>query len=143
MTPAHQPGIPQAAVAHALSLHDTPLSGTISPGATSRFPDSGISPGPASYENAHLRSPFLGLESPYSPAATSDGRSSPGLAVRRVSGGGSAASTRVIDSLQTDLYNQKGHVERLKQEVRSNQRLIGSVSAVLSSLLWLALILSS
>jgi len=37
------------------------------------------------------------------------------------------ASTRVIDGLQTELINSKGHNDKLKQEIRSNQRLIGSV----------------
>jgi hypothetical protein len=41
---------------------------------------------------------------------------------------GSAASTKVIDSLQTELYNVKGHLDRVKGEVRSCQRVIASVS---------------
>lgn len=57
---------------------------------------------------------------------------SPGLGpgLKRSNGAlnGSAASTKVIDTLQTDLLNVKGHLERVKGEVRSSQRVIEAVS---------------
>ena len=77
---------------------------------------------------SHLRSPFGGtLESPYTPSTSIDGRLSPNPEPKRSPLLGSAASTKVIDGLQTELINTKGHIEKLKQEMRSNQRLIGSV----------------
>lgn len=117
-------GIPQSAVSQGLSLHATPPSA--SPSSSKRPPSrtrSTASPTPP--QEANLRSPFI-PDSPCSPLPQSDGRPSP--YPRRVSGGGSAASTRVIDALQTDLLHSRGLVEKLKQEVRANQRLIGSVS---------------
>ena len=83
------------------------------------------SPTPSPQDVSRLHSPFPGAETPSSPSLQPDGRNSP---FRKASGGGSAASTRVIDGLQTDLLNARGHNEKLKQEMRSNQRLIGSVS---------------
>lgn len=127
-------GIPQSTVTQALILHDSPQhKGTLNTSPTSARPASRArstySPTPSPGDMSNLRSPYLGPDSPYSPAGPSDGRFSPALGVRKTSGGSSAASTRVIDSLQTELLNAKGHVDKLKQEVRSNQRVIGSVSA--------------
>ena len=65
-----------------------------------------------------------------SPAST-NGRFSPALhpsGLRKVSSTASAASTKVIDGLQTELLNTKGHLERVKSEVRSGQRIVASVS---------------
>ncbi|KAK8866156.1 hypothetical protein IAR55_001307 [Kwoniella newhampshirensis] len=125
--------IPQAVVAGATALHPTPPAR--SPARTSHIsPPSPISsPG----LERSLRSPFLAPESPqppspYSALGLGEGRLSPGLSpgmLRRSSGpAGSAASTRVIDGLQTDLVNTRGHLERVKQEVRSCQRVIGSLT---------------
>ncbi|WWD17638.1 hypothetical protein CI109_102079 [Kwoniella shandongensis] len=127
--------IPQAVVAGATALHPTPPAR--SPARSSHIsPPSPIaSPG----LERNLRSPFLAPESPQPPSPYSSlgllgdgGRLSPGLSPsghRRASGpAGSAASTRVIDGLQTELLNTRGHLERVKQEVRSCQRVIGSLT---------------
>lgn len=97
--------IPRASVQNAVSLHPSPK---------------GPSP---------LASPLL-AESP-----GPNGRFSPSLhasGVRKASSSTSAASTRVIDGLQTELLNVKGHLERVKQEVRSSQRVTSSVCAAVS-----------
>ncbi|WVF70453.1 hypothetical protein IAT40_005243 [Kwoniella sp. CBS 6097] len=127
--------IPQAVVAGSAALHPTPP-----PQSSSRPHVSPPSPINL-HENRNLRSPFLAPESPQPPSPHSqglgpavDGRLSPSPALcpglRRASGpgGGSAASTRVIDGLQTELVNTRGHLERVKQEVRSCQRVIGSLT---------------
>ena len=122
--PAKPLGIPQSAVAQALALHTSTPNGSpqvIRHSASQTRSTSSPTPSP---DHTLLRSPYLGPDSPYTPSHQADGRLSPGP--RRVSGG-SAASTRVIDGLQTELINSKGHNEKLKQEIRSNQRLIGSV----------------
>ncbi|KAK1925705.1 hypothetical protein DB88DRAFT_208250 [Papiliotrema laurentii] len=117
--------IPQSAVTQALALHA--VSPSDSPTAGKRPPsrNRAHSPSPAP-ESANLRSPFLGTEPPYSPNGPSDDRHGP--VPRKISSSGSAASTRVIDGLQTDLLNARGHNEKLKQEIRANQRLIGSLT---------------
>ncbi|WVQ97461.1 hypothetical protein IAU59_004574 [Kwoniella sp. CBS 9459] len=129
--------IPQAMVAGSAALHPTPPPQSSSRAHVS--PPSPINP----HESRNLRSPFLAPESPQPPSpysgsqglgAIADGRLSPSPALspgfRRASGpgGGSAASTRVIDGLQTELVNTRGHLERVKQEVRSCQRVIGSLT---------------
>ncbi|OCF42287.1 hypothetical protein I317_03907 [Kwoniella heveanensis CBS 569] len=129
--------IPQAVVAGSAALHPTPP-----PNSSSRPHASPPSPINL-HDNRNLRSPFLAPESPQPPSPYSgsqglggvaDGRLSPSPALspglRRASGpgGGSAASTRVIDGLQTELVNTRGHLERVKQEVRSCQRVIGSLT---------------
>ncbi|OCF34049.1 hypothetical protein I316_04396 [Kwoniella heveanensis BCC8398] len=129
--------IPQAVVAGSAALHPTPP-----PNSSSRPHASPPSPVNL-HDNRNLRSPFLAPESPQPPSPYSgsqglggvaDGRLSPSPALspglRRASGpgGGSAASTRVIDGLQTELVNTRGHLERVKQEVRSCQRVIGSLT---------------
>ncbi|WWC86491.1 uncharacterized protein L201_001368 [Kwoniella dendrophila CBS 6074] len=132
--------IPQAVVAGAAALHPTPPPA--SPAKSYVSPPSPIdTPG-----TRNLRSPFLVPESPQPPSPygdtstplalnsglSVDGRLSPSPAgFRRASGGPNdkaSASTRVIDSLQTELINTKGHLERVKQEVRSAQRVIGSLT---------------
>ena len=93
--------IPRAAVQNAVSLHPSPKV-----------------PSP-------LTSPMID-----SPGSNGNGQFSPSLhpsGLRKVSSSASAASTRVIDGLQTELLNTKGHLERVKQEVRGCQRHIGSV----------------
>nr|XP_019007424.1 uncharacterized protein I206_07876 [Kwoniella pini CBS 10737]OCF46205.1 hypothetical protein I206_07876 [Kwoniella pini CBS 10737] len=127
--------IPQAVVAGAAALHPTPPPS--SPAKSQASP-----PSPLSIDrDRNLRSPFLAPDSPRAPSplgpgAPSDsyGRQSlsPSPAgFRRASSGTnekSSASTRVIDNLQTELINTKGHLERVKQEVRSAQRVIGSLT---------------
>jgi hypothetical protein len=91
--------IPRAAVHNALSLHPSPRSSPLS--------------------------------SPHADSPMSNGQASPSLypsALRKGSGSASSASTRVIDNLQTELLNTKGHLERVKSEVRACQRVTGSVS---------------
>jgi hypothetical protein len=71
------------------------------------------------------------LSSPHADSPTSNGQISPSLypsALRKDSG--PSASTRVIDNLQTELLNTKGHLERVKSEVRACQRVTGSVSCM-------------
>ncbi|WRT64392.1 uncharacterized protein IL334_001324 [Kwoniella shivajii] len=128
--------IPQAVVAGSAALHPTPppfspSKSHVSPPSPINVPDS-----------RNLRSPFLAPESPQPPSpygsslglgSNVDGRLSPSPGYfRRASGGlndkASSASTRVIDNLQTELINTKGHLERVKQEVRSAQRVIGSLT---------------
>ncbi|WVR06095.1 hypothetical protein IAU60_003123 [Kwoniella sp. DSM 27419] len=127
--------IPQAVVAGAAALHPTPPS-------RSPAREHAASSSPSSADTRDLRSPFLAPESPQAGfpfdtvlglGSSTDGRLSPapGLSpgLRRTSGvTGSAASTRVIDGLQTELLNTRGHLERVKQEVRSCQRVIGSLT---------------
>nr|XP_018267413.1 uncharacterized protein I303_01399 [Kwoniella dejecticola CBS 10117]OBR89571.1 hypothetical protein I303_01399 [Kwoniella dejecticola CBS 10117] len=146
VTPARPPSarlpdgrsrIPQAVVAGAAALHPTPPP---SSPAKSQHHASPPSPIGLSERDRNLRSPFLAPDSPRAPSplgmSSSDvnGRQSlsPSPAgFRRASSGPnekSSASTRVIDSLQTELINTKGHLERVKQEVRSAQRVIGSLT---------------
>ena len=44
---------------------------------------------------------------------------------------GSAASTRVIDGLQTDLAHMRMQVEKVRQDFKSSQRIVESVSHTL------------
>nr|XP_019049505.1 hypothetical protein I302_03294 [Kwoniella bestiolae CBS 10118]OCF28435.1 hypothetical protein I302_03294 [Kwoniella bestiolae CBS 10118] len=132
-------GIPQAVVAGSAALHPTPPPASparphVSPPSPINLPD----------REKNLRSPFLAPESPQPPSpygarptsslgVGGEGRLSPSpVVIRRASGGpndkSSSASTRVIDSLQTELINTRGHLERVKQEVRSAQRVIGSLT---------------
>ncbi|OWZ28536.1 hypothetical protein C356_06373 [Cryptococcus neoformans c45] len=119
--------IPQAVVSQATALHPTPSisspcqssapspshSSTLNPDSSFRspsFPPSspqsfGEWPSPSTQALAHET---------YSPSPGSVGSG------RKVSG--SAASTRVIDSLQTELLSVKSHLERVKAEVRAGQR---------------------
>ncbi|KAK6905964.1 hypothetical protein I203_106799 [Kwoniella mangroviensis CBS 8507] len=130
--------IPQAVVAGSAALHPTPPPSSparphVSLPSTINLPD----------REKNLRSPFLAPESPQPPSPYGGGRPSSSLGVgegrlspspagfRRASGGPndkSSASTRVIDGLQTELINARGHLERVKQEVRSAQRVIGSLT---------------
>ena len=115
-------GIPQSAVTQALALHaSSPSDSPISAKRNTRSRTTSPTP---PQDPSQLRSPFLGSDFP-SPSLATDNRYSP--IPRKVSAGGSAASTRVIDGLQTDLLNARGHNDKLKQEIRANQRLIGSV----------------
>ncbi|ORX37364.1 hypothetical protein BD324DRAFT_625854 [Kockovaella imperatae] len=118
--------IPRASVAHARLMHDASPGGT----PAEPRPANGLShPSHSPIASTHLKSPFSAqLDSPYSPATSMDGRLSPHPGLKRSPLMGSVASTKVIDGLQTDLINTKGHVEKLKQEMRSNQRLIGSLT---------------
>lgn len=136
-------GIPQSAVMHAVTLN--PDSPARSPGSIPRSPSgipravsrSSATPPPS---DGPLRSPYhetrsgnpspiglgfpVDLNGPLSPASAAGG-------LRRATGPlGSAASTRVIDTLQTDLLNTKGHLERVKQEVRNLARQNGQVGTV-------------
>lgn len=119
--------IPQAVVSQATALHPTPS-------ISSPRQSSASSPSHSSIPNpdSSLRSPFFPPGSPQSfgewpspspqPSAHEGYSLSPGSAGsgRKVSG--SAASTRVIDSLQTELLSVKNHLERVKTEVRAGQR---------------------
>ncbi|RXK39734.1 hypothetical protein M231_02927 [Tremella mesenterica] len=117
-------GIPQAVVSHAVTMSNSPHHGTPSqiPRPTSR--------GSQSPGEQQLLSPFLG-DSPRSPAfinglgPPSEGRLSPGF---KRSTSGSAASTKVIDGLQTELANVRAHLEKVKMEYKSCQRLVGSLT---------------
>lgn len=131
-------GIPQSVVSHSLTLHASP--------APSPAPTTGRMPSPSPQpSSAGLQSPFLNLNSPRSisgdepgrPGSSSSnryGRYSPaveheGQGLRRSSGPvSSAASTKVIDGLQTELLNAKSQLERAKQDVRSSRRVIDQVS---------------
>ncbi|KAK4689456.1 hypothetical protein P7C73_g619, partial [Tremellales sp. Uapishka_1] len=119
--------IPHSTVNHALSLHPTPPARSPSsprPPSRARSINSS-SPTPVDDPNAHLRSPFLAPSSPNSP----DGQLTPNL--RKPSNTnlrGSAASTKVIDGLQTDLINTRGHLDRVKGEVRSCQRVVATLT---------------
>jgi len=75
-------------------------------------------------------SPKSPLSSPHadSPAAFVQGSPSLYPAGARKSSNGSSASTKVIDSLQTELLNTKVHLERVKSNLRGSQRVIASVS---------------
>ncbi|ODN90222.1 hypothetical protein L198_06240 [Cryptococcus wingfieldii CBS 7118] len=121
--------IPQAVVSHATALHPTPPISN-----SSRRNVSSPSPGPHSplSDRYTTRSPYLAVDSPspnpfpFSPLAHSTssglGRAfspSPSPSSRKTSG---SASTKVIDSLQTELLNTKTHLERVKSEVRAGQR---------------------
>ncbi|ORY29368.1 hypothetical protein BCR39DRAFT_175626 [Naematelia encephala] len=117
--------IPHSAVPLAVSLHPTPPHATTYTMQNSR-PDNSTGSSPST--STHLRSPFLAPDSPHSPSSTnllSDDRLSPSL---RKASGSSAASTRVIDNLQTELVNTKGHLERIKQEVLKSRRVIESLT---------------
>lgn len=73
-------------------------------------------------------SPKSPLSSPHADSPTAFGQASPSLypsAGRKASG--SSASTKVIDSLQTELLNTKGHLEKVKSNLRGSQRIIASV----------------
>ncbi|WVQ61934.1 uncharacterized protein L199_000067 [Kwoniella botswanensis] len=131
--------IPQAVVAGSAALHPTPP-----PASPARPHTSPPSPINLPDREKNLRSPFLAPESPQPPSPYGSGRPPSSLGVggesrlspspagsRRASGGPndkSSASTRVIDGLQTELINTRGHLERVKQEVRSAQRVIGSLT---------------
>jgi hypothetical protein len=125
----HLVGIPQSTVMHAVSLHPTPTSASpISPSMRSTS-----SPTPS---DPALRSPYLGIDSPTSPFTnptgslglghpnSADGRASP----MRRSTAGSAASSKVIDGLQTEVQHLKVVLEKTRQDLRSSQRVVGSVS---------------
>ena len=74
-------------------------------------------------------SPKSPLSSPHADSPTAFGQGSLSLypsAGRKASG--SSASTKVIDSLQTELANTKGHLEKVKSNLRGSQRIIASVS---------------
>lgn len=128
-------GIPQAVVSQATALHPTPS-------ISSPRQSSASSPSHSSIPNpdSSLRSPFFPPGSPQSfgewpspspqPSAHEGYSLSPGSAGsgRKVSG--SAASTRVIDSLQTELLSVKNHLERVKTEVRAGQRRVEQVSYI-------------
>ncbi|WVQ82513.1 hypothetical protein IAT38_004642 [Cryptococcus sp. DSM 104549] len=136
ITPAKPDGrsrIPQAVVSHAAALHHSPSTSPSKPTVQPQPP----SPITITAERS-LRSPFLAPESPRpSSSLAGDASSHPSQSNGYHNGGGrlspaptpsprkisgSAASTRVIDNLQTELVNSKGHVERLKQEMRASQR---------------------
>jgi hypothetical protein len=91
--------IPRAAVHNTLSLHASPRSSPIS--------------------------------SPHADSPTAFSQGSPSLypsAGRKPSSSASSASTRVIDSLQTELLNTRVHLEKVKSNLRGSQRIIASVS---------------
>lgn len=129
-------GIPQAVVSQATALHPTPSISSISSPCQSSAP----SPSHSSTLNpdSSFRSPSFPPSSPQSfgewpspstqPLAHETYSPSPGSvgSGRKVSG--SAASTRVIDSLQTELLSVKSHLERVKAEVRAGQRRVEQVS---------------
>ena len=75
-------------------------------------------------------SPKSPLSSPHADSPTAFVQGSPSLypAGARKSSNGSSASTKVIDSLQTELLNTKVHLERVKSNLRGSQRVIASVS---------------
>ncbi|WVQ76989.1 hypothetical protein IAR50_006668 [Cryptococcus sp. DSM 104548] len=120
--------IPQAVVSHATALHPTPPVSDLSQRHISTPSPGRHSPLSDRYAT---RSPYLAVDSPsphpfpFSPptptVASGLGRafspSSP--STRKTSG---SASTKVIDSLQTELLNTKTHLERVKSEVRAGQR---------------------
>jgi hypothetical protein len=129
------PEIPRAAVQHHISLHSSP-----SPSSKEKSASSTSATNAQHAPNSPLASPSIDktltdnphnhLSSPSPGITLSNGRLSPlPIGMRKSSNpAGTAASTRVIDSLQTELLAAKGHVERMKQEMRSSQRVIGSVS---------------
>ncbi|GFZ46046.1 hypothetical protein JCM24511_04292 [Saitozyma sp. JCM 24511] len=135
--------IPVSTVTHAASLlANSPVP---SPSAIPRPASRGqmTSPSPTFEYESSLRSPFLGPNSPSFPHTANDtrglglgqpgleGRLSPNVtsSLRRVTGPPtSAASTRVIDGLQTELLNLRTHLDRVKQEARSHQRVIGQLT---------------
>jgi hypothetical protein len=77
-------------------------------------------------------SPKSPLSSPHAESPSAFGQASPlsyPSAGRKASTGPSA-STKVIDSLQTELLNTKGHLEKVKSNLRGSQRIIASVSVL-------------
>lgn len=98
-------GIPQSKVRHAIALQSM---------TTESSPQKHRSVSSPSPGGDTLRSPLLGPPSP--------GRHSP-----TPRGMGSAASTRVIDSLQTDLAHMRMQVEKVRQDFKSSQRVVESV----------------
>ncbi|KIR97302.1 hypothetical protein L804_05484 [Cryptococcus deuterogattii 2001/935-1] len=114
--------IPQAVISQATALHPTP---PISSPSRSSAPSPSRSPTPN--PDSSLRSPFFPPSSPQSfgewssssPQSLSHEGYNP--SPRSVQSGRNA-STRVIDSLQTELLSVKSHLERVKTEVRAGQR---------------------
>ncbi|XAO27200.1 hypothetical protein I312_106042 [Cryptococcus bacillisporus CA1280] len=114
--------IPQAVISHATALQPTP---PISSPSRSSAPSPSRSPTPN--PDSSLLSPFFPPSSPQSfgewssssPQSLSHEGYNP--SPRSVQSGRNA-STRVIDSLQTELLSVKSHLERVKTEVRAGQR---------------------
>lgn len=123
-------GIPQAVISHATALQPTP---PISSPSRSSAPSPSRSPTPNT--DSSLRSPFFPPSSPQSfgewssssPQSLSHEGYNP--SPRSVQSGRNA-STRVIDSLQTELLSVKSHLERVKTEVRAGQRRVEQVSYI-------------
>ncbi|ADV25525.1 uveal autoantigen with coiled-coil domains and ankyrin repeats protein [Cryptococcus gattii E566] len=115
-------GIPQAVISQATALHPTP---PISSPSRSSAPSPSRSPTPN--PDSSLRSPFFPPSSPQSfgewssPSPQSLSHEGYNPSPRSVQSGRNA-STRVIDSLQTELLSVKSHLERVKTEVRAGQR---------------------